>query len=360
MSHCKSGSQSMRAFHKAAFVQLILMAVLRSLASGLAATKTDLAPLPATLTIAGKSYAVVPAGSGTVESPSRVPKAFAFEGARPLDGLDESLRYWLAGASFLRAPDGRTALPFHGEAPFVGYIELGKQSFIPYRAVVPPTGEKPYQGGPTRYHWVALLDDGPQPQGLWLFVSRWNREAQRWAAWRARIRFAAPEQIEAAEMSGVAVLEVLARTGKEFIALIDDGPNRTWARLSTETWQVLAKGKPAKEYGHLGRTAYSPDGSEVYAVYSFGGLVVFDAMDGTEKARHDAGRFANAATLGATFDPSGSVAVVSTPYASEITLVDVKTRRILARHKTAAPLAGIMFDAQDSTARAVSTFLPYE
>lgn len=336
------------------------MALLLLSSAALAATKPDPAPLPACLTIAGKNYAVVPAESATIESPSKPPPAFAFAGTRPVDALDKSLRYWLEGASFLRTPDGRTALPFQGEAPFVGYIELEKKTFVPYEAAFPPTGEKPNEGGATRYHWVALLDEGPQPQGLWLFVSRWNRAARRWASWRARIRFAAPEQIEVAELPGGAVLEVLAKNGKEFIACIDDGPNRTWARLSTETWQVLAKGKPAKEYGHLGRTAYSPDGSEVYAVYSFGGLVVFDAMDGTEKARHDAGRFANAATLGATFDPSGSVAVVSTPYANEITLVDVKTRRILARHKTAAPLAGIMFDAQDSTARAVSTFLPYE
>lgn len=259
----------------------------------------------------------------------------------------------------MRTPDGRTALPFQGEAPFVGYIELEK-NVRSLRSGVPTDWRETQRGRRNPLPLVALLDEGPQPQGLWLFVSRWNRAARRWASWRARIRFAAPEQIEVAELPGGAVLEVLAKNGKEFIACIDDGPNRTWARLSTETWQVLAKGKPAKEYGHLGRTAYSPDGSEVYAVYSFGGLVVFDAMDGTEKARHDAGRFANAATLGATFDPSGSVAVVSTPYANEITLVDVKTRRILARHKTAAPLAGIMFDAQDSTARAVSTFLPYE
>jgi hypothetical protein len=330
--------------------------LLLSAGAGLA----EVAPLPGSLTIAGKMYTVVPAKSAPDMSSSKPPKAFRFQVKDPVGILDETFRYWLGGATFLRTPDGRVALPYHGGAPFVGYIDLAKKSFVPYQDAFPPTGEKPYEGGPTRYGWVALLDEGPQPQGLCLFVSRWNREAQRWASWRARIRFDATDQIEVTEMKGVAVLEVLARNEKEFIACIDDGPDRTWARISTDTWKVLAKGKPAKEYGHLGRTTYSPDKSEIYTVYSSGGLVIFNAADGVEKAHLDAGRYANASTFGATFDPSGSVAVVSTPYASEVTLIDVKTRQIIARHKTSAPLAGIIFNAKDSTANAVGTFLPYE
>lgn len=347
-------------FISAILHSLLIRLLFLSPAIGLAESKPDVSPLPSSLIIAGKTYAVVPAKSAPDSSLWKPPEAFRFDGNQPIDVLDETLRYWLGGASFLRAPGGRVALPYHGGAPFVGYIDLEKKSFVPYKDAFPPTGEKPYEGGPTRYGWVALLDEEPQPPGLWLFVSRWSREAQRWASWRVRIRFDEPDRIEVADMKGVAVLNVLARNGKEFIACIDDGPDRTWARLSTDTWKVLAKGKPSKEYGHLGRTTYSPDKSEVYTVYSSGGLVIFNAEDGVEKAHLDAGRYANASTLGATFDPSGSVAVVSTPYASEVALIDVKTRRILARHKTTAPLAGIVFNAQDSTARVVGTFLPYE
>lgn len=333
--------------------------LLPSAGAGPAETKPDILPLPARLTIAGKTYTVVPAKSP--ENPSwNPPKAFRFRDKEPIALLGESFRYWLASATFLRTPDGRVALPYRGEAPFVGYIDLENKSFVPYKDAFPPTGEKPAKGGPTRYGWAAMLDEGAKPQGLWLFVHRWNREAKRWASWRVRIRFDAPARIEVADMKGVAVLEVLSQTEKEFIACIDDGPDRTWARISTDTWKVLAKGKPANEYGHLGRTTYSPDKNEVYAVYSSGGLVVFNAADGVEKARWDAGRYANASTLGATFDPSGSVAVVSTPYASEITLIDVKTHKILARYKTTGAMAGIVFDAKESTAGLVGTFLPYE
>lgn len=180
---------------------------------------------------------VVSAESVPDDSSRKPPKALRFEVGQTMDVLDESHRYWLAGADFVRTPDGRAGLPYRGGAPFVGYVDLAKKSFVPYKEAFPPTGEKPYKGGPTRYGWVAMLDEGPKPQGLWLFVSRWNREARRWASWRARILFEAPDRIEPADMKGVAVLEILARSGKEFIACIDDGPDRTWARISNDTWR---------------------------------------------------------------------------------------------------------------------------
>ena len=257
----------------------------------------------------------------------------------------------------MRSPDGRFALPFQGEAPFVSYINLDSKSFVSFKDAFPPTGEQLGKSVPPRYRWVALPDDGPQPQGMWLLVSLWNRESQKTSAWRVRIPFNDPSKIQVVAMDETAVLEILARNGKEFIALIAE--KFTWARISTESWKVLAIGNPTGDHAQLGHAAYSPDQREIYAVYS-GGLAIFNAGDGKELTRPGVGHFANAFTLGATFDPTGAVAVIATPYASGITLLDVKTHRILKQYKSATPLSGIVFDPKESKAYAIKTSLPYE
>lgn len=317
----------------------------------------EVEPLPRSLVVDGKSYDVVTRESRPDEFLRLPPQALRFQDHKPTEVLGESLRYWLDGCQFVRSPDGKFALPFHGDAPFVGYIDLDQKSFVSFKDAFPPTGEQLGKSWPPRYHWVSLLDEGPQPQGMWLFVSLWNRETLKSASWRVRVSLAAPGQIQVAAMDNVAVLEILARNGKEFLAHIAE--NHTWARISTDTGKVLAIGKPTDDNAHLGRAAYAPDQREIYASYS-SGLAIFNAEDGRELSRSGVGKFANAFSLGATFDPDGKVAAIATPYASEITLLDVKSHQLIKRYQSKVPLAGIVFDAKESKAYAIITSLPYE
>lgn len=342
------------------FLRIIAPLVL-SACAGFAQSEPDAIPLPDGISVGDKTYAVVSRAEIPNELRTALPNVWRFSSRQPLDLLDASLRYWLEGSEFLKSPDGKFALPFRGSAPFVGFIEIAKKEFVRYDAHFPPTGEEPAKGGPPRYEWAALPDDERNaPTGLWLFVRRWDRELQVMSSHRARVSFADPARIQVEPMKA-AVERVYARDGKEMLCLIVEAGGETWARISTDTWEILAKGKPLGEHGHIGPVKYSPDRSEIYAVYSSGGLIIFDAADGREKIHPGkCGRFANAFTLGATFDPSGSVALVSTPYASEITLIEVKTGRVVARYKTSAPLAGVVFDDKERKAYTFRTFLPYE
>ena len=339
----------------------IILATLLSASLAWSGPDPDLIPLPNSITVRDTTYSVVQRDSLPDEFTSAVPIAFRFRGKRPIDVLAPSVRYWLEGSEFLRSPDGQSALPFTGSAPFVGYINLVRGEFVTYKDVFPPTGEEKGKGGPTRYEWTAFLDErlAAAPQ-LLLFVHRWNRETKTFSSHRVIIPCDAPERIRVEPMRSV-VERVCARAEKEVLCVVDDGRDRTWARLATDTWELIAKGKPRPQDGHIGRVVYSPDQREIYAVFSSAGLVVFDAANGVEKAHFGrAGRYVNAFSLGATFDPGGTVAAVSTPYASELTIIDVKSRRILSRYKTPVPLSGIIFDGKERKAYAQKTFLPYE
>lgn len=329
---------------------------------GSAETGLELTPLPDSVTIGDTTYEIVPRTAMPREMTSRLPSAYRFQKGLPIKRLDKSLQHWLGGYQFLRSPDRKFALPFEGSAPFVGYIDLAKMEFIYFKEAFTPTGEEQGKGSFTRYEWTGVLDRRPgQPTELRLFVRRWDRERKAFSSHRVSIPLSDPGNIRVEMMKHAVVERVFAQAENEILCEVVDNGNRNWARISTDTWTFLAKGKPSKEYGHIGRAVYSPGQREIYAVYSGGGLVIFDAENGNEKAHHGkVGHYFNAFTFGATFDPGGSVAVVSTPYRNRITLIDVKTRRILSEYKTSAPLAGILFDEKVPKAYAYMTFLPYE
>ena len=329
---------------------------------GWAETDPELTPLPDSVTIGETTYEIVFRISMPREMTSRLPRAYQFLKGQPIKGLDKSVRYWLGGVEFLRSPDGKFALPFEGSAPFVGYIDLAKKEFIYFKEAFTPTGEAQGKGSFTRYKWTGLLDQRPkQPTSLWLFVRRWDRERQAFASHRVSIPLFDPGKIRVAMMNHAVLERVLAQAENEILCRIVDNRNRNWARISMDDWAVLAQGKLSKEFGHLGRAVYSPDQREIYAVYSGGGLVIFDAENGNEKVHHaTVGHYFNAFTFGATFDPGGSVAVVSTPYRHKIALIDVRTRRIISEYRTTSPLAGILFNEKELKAYAYKTFLPYE
>ncbi len=301
-----------------------------------------LPPLPDRLTIGDTSYEIVVRTSIPREITSRLPSAYRFQPEQLMKYFDKSLRYWFEGNKFLRSPDGKFALPFEGEAPFVGYIDFAQKEFICFKEAFPPTGEEQEKGNfSPRYKWTGVLDHRPkQPTALWLFVRRWNLEKQAFSSHRVSIPLADPGNIRF-EMMKYAVVRVFAQAENEILCevLVGDNRNRYWARISTDTWAILAKGKWKKERDHLGPVAYSPDQREIYAVYSSVGLVIFDAKNGNEKAHLRVGSHGNAFTFGATFDPGGSVAVVSTPYLYKIALIDVKTHLLLSEYQTAFPLA---------------------
>jgi hypothetical protein len=345
--------------------RMILMVVLLSafyVNTGWAEASPQPTPLPGRITIGGTTYEIVSRTSMPGEMTSRLPNAYRFQMGQPIKRIDNSVRYWLGDVEFLRTPGGKFALPFEGSAPFVGYIDLAKNEFIYFKEPFTPTGEKRGKGSITRYEWTGVLDQRlKQPNSLWLLVRRWNRERQTYASHRVSIPLTDPGNIQVEMMKHAVVERVLAQTDNEILCQVPDKWNRNWARISKDSWAVLSKGKPSKKYGHLGRAVYSPDQGEIFAVFSGGGLVIFDAENGNEKAHlGKVGHYFNAFTFGATFDPKGSVAMVSTPYRHRITMIDVNTHRILSEYKTAFPLAGILFDEKELKAYAYNTFLPYE
>lgn len=332
------------------------------LSSGWAETAPEPTPLPDNVILGGTAYEVIPRTFMPRKMTSRLPSAYRFRKDQPVKGLDESLEHWLESQEFLRSPDGKYAFPFRGSAPFVGYIDLAKKEFIQLKEAFPPTGEEQGKGGSSRYRWTGVLDQRPeQSTALWLFVRRWDRDRMAFSSHRVKIPLADPGNIRIEIMMSAVVERVFTKAENEILCEVVDNRNRNWARISTETWGVLAKGQPSKSYGHLGRAVYSPDQREIYTVYSSGGLVIFNAENGSENAHHArVGHFFNAFTFGATFDPGGSVAAISTPYRHKITLIDVKTRQVLLEYKTAAPLAGFVFDEKELKAYAYKIFLPYE
>ena len=109
-------------------------------------------------------------------------------------------------------------------------------------------------------------------------------------------------------MNDLVITRILDQVPGEILCEIADGTERSWARVSTTDWRILARGKRGTDRGRLGAASYSPDRNSVYAVFSTGGLVIFESESG-ESVR-DFGRigsFGNAPTQGVTFDPSGTL-----------------------------------------------------
>lgn len=343
-------------------IGLIGLLLVSSVCVGEAATNPEHIPLPDHLTIGGVTYEIVVRPSLPPALHAHVPSAYWFPKGPPIKDLDESLQDGLEDHKFLRSPDGKFALPYQGSGPFIGYIDLAQQDFIDLQERLIPMGEETEAGRPRHYKWTGVLDQSTQPPTtLWLFVHRWNPARKVFASQRMTIPLTHPENIRIEAMEQAVVERVFAQAENELLCQIVDGVNRHWARLSTETWTLLAQEKPSQTDGHLGWAGYAPGQREIYAVYAGGGLVIFDAENGYEMVQHrTVGHFFNAWTLGASFDPSDSVAVVSTPYQQKLTLMDVKTQQIVAEYQTPFPLAGILFDEKERKAFAYQTFLPYE
>ena len=320
----------------------------------------ELPLLPVRINVGEVTYTVAPAPSDTTAHRETLRLR---KDKQPLKSLGDVYQYWLDGDVFLRPPDGRFAIPYSGYAPFVGYIDLTKNEFVGFNEPFPATGETPGdEPSLTKYEWTGMLKEGEEhPDTVLLFVRRWDREKQVFASHRVSIPVANPQDFQVEAMSHLVVEKIFVQLKNELLCQIVDDGDRNWARISTDTWTVLAKGKLPKELGHLGHAVFSPNGRDIYAVYSLGGLVIFNAENGDPKIHHrTVGGYFNAFTLGPTFDPDGSLAVVSTPYQHRISLIDVETRRIIAEYKTATPLAGIQFNRKDRKAYAHTTMLPYE
>lgn len=321
--------------------------------------------LPTVIIIGNTTYKVVLCDDINSEITSRLPRKYQFQKNQAIKDIDKSIQYWLSGDEFLRSPDGNFAVPFEGEAPFVGYIDLGKKEFIYFKETFPPTGEEQEKGGLTRYKWTGVLNQKSEQSTseMWLFVRRWDREKEIFSSHRLHIPLSHPEYTTIEMMKYVVVERVFIQSENEVLCEIVDENDINWARISTNTWNILAKGKPLREYARLGRAVYSPDKSEIYAVYATKGegLVIFDAKTGEEKVRYEnIGHYFNAFTFGPTFSPEGSVVAVSTPYQHKISLIDVKTHRVISEYKTVFPLAGIIFNKKELNAYSYKTFLPYE
>jgi hypothetical protein len=245
-----------------------------------------LIPLPDRLTIGDTSYEIVVRTSIPRKMMSQLPSAYRFQQEQLMKYFDKSLRYWFESDEFLRSPDGKFALPFSGDAPFVGYIDFAQKKFICFKEAFPPTGEE-LPG----YKWTGVLAHQPKPPTvLWLFVRRRNQKRPGYSSHRVSIPLADPGNIRVERMK-YAVVRVFAQAENEILCEISVGDNwnRYWARISTDSWAILAKENRNKERD-LGLAAYSPDQSEIYAVYS-SGLVIFDAKNGFEKAHLRVGYF---------------------------------------------------------------------
>jgi hypothetical protein len=349
----------MRTHREILLIALLLVSCVRV---GEAETGPELIPLPDRLVVGRTTYEIVVRPSPPPALHARLPSAYRFPKGPPIKHLNESLQYGLEGHEFLQSPNGKFALPYEGSGSFFGYIDLARQDFIDFKARLTPMGEGPETGRPGHYQWAGVLDQSTKPPTtLWLFVRHWDGKRNVFSSQRMTILLDHPESTQVDMMEQVVVEQVFAQAENELLCQIIEGVNRNWARLSTQTWTLLAQGKLSRKYGHLGWAGYTPGQREIYAVYSGGGLVIFDAENGHEQVHHrTVGHFSNAFTFGASFDPGGSVAVVSTPYQQKITLIDVKTQQIVAEYKSAFPLAGILFDGKERKAYAYQTFLPYE
>ncbi len=312
---------------------------------------------PENISVGGKTYSIVEVPTGFGRQLPVVPRAYGFGKEDPKNLLDESLQYWLGGCRFLRSPNGKYAIPYQGSAPFLGCIDLKKKEFVYYKDEFPHTGEQRKVQSKPRYQWTGIVDANAEgAPALVLYVRRWDRDAGSWSAHRARIPLNDPAKIMVDKID-IAIERVCGRAKGELLCLCLGG---SWARIDEKTGAVLVKGEVI-ENQHSGPAAYSPDRKSIYMVLSGLGLVVFDANTGEKKADHNRlGSYGNAHTLGATFSPDGSVAFVSSPYGKRISLIDVKTQKLIVTHRTPNPWAGLVFNEKERKAYAYKTMLPYE
>ncbi len=139
---------------------IVLTVLSLVLCAGLGRAREDreLPLLPDRLAIGNTTYAVVPVPAGrSGERPSAVPEGYRFPKGKPVADLNEVLRYWFEGDEFLRSPCGKSAVPFDGAAPFVGYISLAEKKLVAFENAFPHTGEK--RGDTesrTRYEWTGV------------------------------------------------------------------------------------------------------------------------------------------------------------------------------------------------------------
>lgn len=112
-----------------------------------------------------------------------------------------------------------------------------------------------------------------------------------------------------------------------------------------------------------------PSGRLVYCLNSSTGLAIRDTASGKDTScRFRDGWFFNAATMGVTFSADGRVAVVPTPYDTQLTFVDNNTRKVIQRIQVpVAPAGAFLVEPGDGdgpgdpgTCLVVGTFLPYE
>ncbi len=348
----------MRRYRMICEVALILASLVTQ---GESETTRDIDPLPKTLRVGDKTYELIEQWLPR-DIALRVPGEYLFPEGQPTECLDAYSQYWLKSAVFLRSPDRKKAIPFMGHAPFVGYVDLVKNKFVYYKDAFPPAGQWSGRDTPAPYYWTGALNrENKNSEVLWLFVRRLDRVKRSFTSKLAIIPLNDPGSMVIEEMNHAVVMKVFDRAGGELLCEIADGKIRNWVRMSTDTWSIMASGKPAKGYGRLGRAAYAPVRRDIYVVYAHRGLVVFDSETGNEKAEYEGvGSYINAFTLGATFAPGGSVAVVSTPYQQGIALIDVKARKIISEYKSLSPLCGILFDEKENRAYAYKIGLPYE
>jgi|GEM_PF-2782974 len=344
----------------AQFVLIMLLLISR------AAFAEEITPLPPSITVGDVTYRIEKL-PGSFDRPLREPwhgpgskLVEAIPGARLAKLLDDDLKYWFGHNLFLAPKGGRYAVASSGHASFVACLDLESGKMIRYDEHFPPTGET--RGGnnyQTRYEWTTTIMPGDKEDGTpqaWMFVRRWNREKRERESHLVVVPLDRPDQPQVMALDRV-IIEVVDRADRELLCRTNNG----WLRLSTDDRTILAQSETEDRNLRVGHATYSPDGSEIYAVSSFSGLIVYDVKTGKEKARFGRdGRYVNAASLGATFDPTGRVAAVATPYASVLTLIDTKTHEIIARYKTPVPPGGLLFNAEKKIAYLQGTALPYE
>ena len=105
-----------------------------------------------------------------------------------------------------------------------------------------------------------------------------------------------------------------------------------------------------------------PQGKRLYVTDAFAGLAIYDIESGKALANYKDGRSANTGNAGVTFTDDGKVALVATPYAHQLTLIDTSTFEVLKRVKLKHPARGavVIDENGQRTIRTTPVMLPYE
>ena len=202
------------------------------------------------------------------------------------------------------------------------------------------------------YWSSAVLEDGKT-------VLLVHRDASGSLRLLLTFQLAKPEDVQPAE--GVpAIVQIAGRFGQDLLCVT---PDYSKVLLSTKTWKTRPVSK-ARERMLEGRA--DPSGEFIYSCHSVSGLLIYERKSGKETAFPSRdGWYFNARSFGATFSADGKLAVVATPYDSQLTFIDTATREIVTRIKTEQPPAGAFLIEPEKPGQAglclvVGTFLPYE